>query len=163
MAWRSREAAKAYDRSYRAANREKLARRDRAYRKANKEKIATYMRAYHKANKAKLADDRRALYTAKPHLRFAKMLWHHYRITREEWGELLISQAGRCAICTTALNPHGRNLATDHDHKTGAVRGILCVKCNITLHALDSWPHAAAALAYLEKHGKRKKLKVVRN
>ena len=123
---------------------------------------SAYNRAYYKANKAKLANDRRALYEAKPHLRFAKMLWHHYRITREEWGDLLISQAGRCAICAVALNPNGRNLATDHSHKTGEVRGILCVKCNIALHALDSWPHLKRAVAYLEKWETRRIVKIVR-
>jgi hypothetical protein len=35
-------------------------------------------------------------------------------------------QAGRCAMCGN-LEP----LRTDHDHKTGLVRGLLCHSCNV--------------------------------
>lgn len=35
-------------------------------------------------------------------------------------------QAGRCAVCAYALG----ELVTDHDHRTGLVRGLLCRSCN---------------------------------
>lgn len=37
-------------------------------------------------------------------------------------------QGGRCAICRN--RPASIRFAVDHDHKTGAVRGILCKRCN---------------------------------
>lgn len=51
-----------------------------------------------------------------------------YGITAEEYAELLDKQGGRCAICRCV--PRSIRLAVDHDHKTGAVRGLLCKRCN---------------------------------
>ena len=37
-------------------------------------------------------------------------------------------QGGACAICQVRPAEH-----VDHDHETGAVRGILCFTCNVGL------------------------------
>jgi hypothetical protein len=42
----------------------------------------------------------------------------------------LAAQGGGCAICGYRPKPGGRRLNIDHDHKTGAVRGLLCARCN---------------------------------
>lgn len=42
---------------------------------------------------------------------------------------MLALQNGVCAICANTCNT-GRNLAIDHNHETGAIRGLLCTKCN---------------------------------
>lgn len=47
---------------------------------------------------------------------------------------LFAEQAGGCAICGNP--PKTRRLHIDHDHKTDAVRGLLCFRCN---NALPSW------------------------
>ena len=54
-----------------------------------------------------------------------------YGITLDIKEELLKSQGGHCALCPTK-KPGGRNNKwhTDHCHETGAIRGILCDKCN---------------------------------
>lgn len=44
---------------------------------------------------------------------------------------MLAEQAGGCAIC--GAEPKTRRLHVDHDHKTGAVRGLLCYRCNRAL------------------------------
>lgn len=41
---------------------------------------------------------------------------------------MLEHQGGRCAICLS--EPKTTPYAVDHDHKTGAIRGILCMWCN---------------------------------
>ena len=61
-------------------------------------------------------------------------LVRRFGITLEEYGALLESQQGRCAICGTD-KPNGRwnTFHVDHCHKTGAIRGLLCHGCNAAL------------------------------
>lgn len=55
-----------------------------------------------------------------------------YGITSEDYDALLEFQGGRCAICRKP--PRKKRLVVDHDHRTGAVRGLLCpVACNYKL------------------------------
>jgi len=58
------------------------------------------------------------------------MLRYTYGITQEKYEELLAAQDGGCAICGKTSEEEGRNLAVDHDHKTGEIFGILCAMCN---------------------------------
>lgn len=52
-----------------------------------------------------------------------------YGITVDAWDELLMAQAGRCAVCLEPmLDPH-----VDHDHSDGRIRGLLCSPCNTGL------------------------------
>lgn len=55
-------------------------------------------------------------------------LRRNYGIGLDEYNEMLEKQGGRCAICL--CRPRTRNLAVDHDHLTGALRGLLCGRCN---------------------------------
>ena len=63
---------------------------------------------------------------------------------------LLNLQDGRCAICRKGQLT--KMLALDHDHKTGAVRGYLCQRCNHDLlgAAYDNVDILRAAVRYLE-------------
>lgn len=64
---------------------------------------------------------------------------------------MLARQDGRCAICRTTF-PGGRwgHFHVDHEHETGAVRGLLCTVCNIGLGYFDdSADRLAQAAAYL--------------
>ena len=73
-----------------------------------------------------------------------------YGITIDQFEARLAAQGGVCAICRGLPAP-GRQFHVDHDHTTGAIRGILCQKCNGGLGAFgDTAAGLRVALAYLE-------------
>jgi hypothetical protein len=63
-------------------------------------------------------------------------LKHRYNMSLEEYNTLLIKQRGVCAICKepeTSIDPRNKRkriLSVDHNHKSGKVRGLLCILCN---------------------------------
>lgn len=61
----------------------------------------------------------------------------HYGITLEDYEELLDEQDNRCTICDIHEDELTKSLVVDHDHKTGKVRGLLCLKCNTILGQAD--------------------------
>lgn len=78
-------------------------------------------------------------------------LKRNYGLTRQEHTAMLEKQNHACAICdksfgnTKADKPH-----VDHDHTTGAVRGLLCQRCNLMLgHSLDNPETLLRAVSYL--------------
>ena len=58
-----------------------------------------------------------------------------YDLTEDEVTKLVVRQDGQCAICRSAPAIH-----IDHDHETGAVRGMLCFRCNAALGQLGDDP-----------------------
>jgi hypothetical protein len=76
-----------------------------------------------------------------------------YNITSGGFDALLLKQHGCCAVCLTD-EPGGKckQWQIDHDHTTGIVRGLLCVRCNVGLgHFSDDVAMLKAAIAYLKK------------
>lgn len=79
-------------------------------------------------------------------------------IEPHEYDALIDAQDGCCAICkglciTKTDTGIQKSLAVDHDHETGAVRGLLCARCNTAIGLLEDDPaRIAAALAYLASH-----------
>lgn len=66
---------------------------------------------------------------------------------------LLAEQDGTCALCErTTADKTGRPLHVDHDHETGAIRGLLCSDHNTGLGKLgDNAAGLQAALDYLDR------------
>jgi hypothetical protein len=66
----------------------------------------------------------------------------NYGITPEYYRALLLAQNGVCALCgepeTQTLKGTLISLSVDHDHKTGKVRGLLCIRCNRGLHYIET-------------------------
>lgn len=56
--------------------------------------------------------------------------------TPEMYAELREKQGGVCAICKRT-NKTTRQLAVDHDHTTGKIRGLLCQRCNTFLGQIE--------------------------
>lgn len=65
--------------------------------------------------------------------------------------DMLQKQDGKCAICKSPdFAPRGPNV--DHDHETGEIRGLLCMKCNVGIGMFaDSTEVMESAIAYLRK------------
>ena len=57
-----------------------------------------------------------------------KKVKSRYGITMDEFDVMKNNQGGVCAICNGKNND--RDLAVDHCHTTGKVRGLLCGNCN---------------------------------
>ena len=112
--------------------------RQRRYERANREKNRERMRRWRAANY------------------FHRVQGQNHGKTRAEIHAIAVQQGG-CAICKK--KPTGLHLwHGDHDHKTGAFRGVLCRKCNIGLgHFKDNVKFLREAIYYLESHAHRRK------
>lgn len=79
-----------------------------------------------------------------------KQLRKDFGIGLETYCEMLRDQNGVCKICFQPPS-HGRiYLSVDHDHKTGAIRGLLCNECNFAIaHLKDSLFNLESAFLYL--------------
>ena len=122
------------------------AERTKQWRKNNPEKTKAINRKYNAKRWANHKDK----------LRLTNRGYHlkrNYGISIEHYEQLLENQGGVCAVCGTSNwggaygKPH-----VDHDHTTGVVRGILCVRCNVAIGLMDDSPDRALEIvSYLRK------------
>lgn len=93
--------------------------------------------------------------TSRSRLARDKRLQAQFNITADEWDKILKFQGGVCAICKQKTTRTGKNagkpkpLNTDHDHKTGLTRGILCSGCNRRIPEWMTREWLELALAYI--------------
>jgi hypothetical protein len=59
-----------------------------------------------------------------------KYLQRVYGITEKQYNQILKNQGDECAICFKPRLAEKKSFAVDHDHKTRAIRGLLCSFCN---------------------------------
>lgn len=114
----------------------------------NAKRRAWYQKNIHRARQCDRAYKRRnPIKMAQRRLKF------YYGLTIQGYDEIWIEQLGLCAICHQRLPnqpPSGTGGVVDHNHVTGAVRGLLCRKCNSGLGLLgDSAQNIKSALSYL--------------
>lgn len=77
--------------------------------------------------------------------------YKRHGLSVKEQRRMRIKAGGCCAICNKHESKCKRQHAIDHCHKTGAIRGILCAKCNIGLGYFgDSLEGINRAVRYLE-------------
>src|SRR6266542_3916535 len=91
--------------------------RVRAWQRANPQRV----KAWAEKNR-----DKRLKKLREIHLR------NKFKLTVEEYDAILHTQDGVCALCECPSTP-GISLHVDHDHGTGEIRGLLCVRCNNAL------------------------------
>lgn len=112
---------KKHNKEWQQRNREKANEHSKAHYHRNKDRVNKRCKDYYHNNTDKIKNTR---------------LLSRFGITLTQYNEMLVNQNHACTICKkpeTALDHRSskvRDLAVDHCHKTGKVRGLLCGKCN---------------------------------
>lgn len=85
--------------------------------------------------------------------------WRSFGVDADRYQEMLREQSGVCAICEQPerspdkASGKTKDLAIDHNHKTGAVRALLCSNCNRGLGLFDdNLELLSKAINYLARH-----------
>ena len=108
--------------------------KNREYKEKNKERILNAHRIYNAEHKKEIRE---------------KRIRELYNMSSETYIALFDSQNGKCAICGLYSKI---DLAVDHDHKTGKIRGLLCKSCNLSLgHAKDNIDVLEKMILYLKR------------
>ena len=68
-----------------------------------------------------------------------------YGLTPEQVDAMYAAQNGQCAVCKKAIE----KFHIDHNHNTGAVRGLLCHRCNVRIGGWDDGEWLSSALRYM--------------
>lgn len=91
-------------------------------------------------------------YLSHPEIRFNQRM-KQLGITSNDYFDMLKSQNYKCAICDSEIGDKaGNRLYVDHNHKTGKVRGLLCMNCNFAIGQFqDDVNLLKRAIEYLEK------------
>lgn len=69
--------------------------------------------------------------------RRAGLLWLKYRLTLDDYNQMLENQNYSCALCYIEASKFNKPLHVDHCHTSGRVRGLLCPQCNWYLGKID--------------------------
>ena len=121
--------------------------RQKVYCADHREERLIQRRAWYASNK-----DSARLYNSRRKAKYPDY-WRLYKhgVSQDAYAAMLAGQGNRCAACgTTEWGERGPHI--DHDHETGTVRGILCLKCNLAAGLLGDSPTRARELAeYLER------------
>ena len=155
--WRARQAdhLREYEKSPKRREKQNEARRRKLSKNPEaRQKAAERSKAYYyahrddpewraKANSRERSADDRRKYTLKS----------RYKMTPEDYAALVEAQNGVCAICSREPTEKEGKLGVDHNHKTGAVRQLLCRYCNHLVDILeDKGELVLRAYQYIARH-----------
>jgi hypothetical protein len=143
-------------------------------RRRNCDSCRNYLIEYNRKNREHLLEMRRFLYHTDPEQKRRKAnaqamrekrtnpirkrnLWknhifRNYGLSLESYDKMLTLQGNKCAICEKSfseIKEFWNRPCVDHCHRTNKVRGILCKKCNISLHYVENFLYLEAAQRYL--------------
>lgn len=139
-AWRAR--ARQVMRRQREHRRDEINAQKRERYAADPERHRAYVKRYAQAN---------------PEATMDKQYQRYYGLTLSEYEAMVAARGGLCDIChrPESMTQRGKvkRLSVDHDHDTGAVRGLLCSACNRALGFFgDDVTRVADAATYLAAH-----------
>jgi hypothetical protein len=121
---------------------------------ANREREIARVKAWQQANAGRVNDVQRRR-RERPEVKAQQRDAHlrrKFQMTSEQYGEMLAAQGGVCAVCCGGPKL-GKSLHVDHNHDTGAVRGLVCFSCNSALGNLhEDEARISALLTYLITH-----------
>ena len=127
----------------------------------NKELRKKYLKEYYKNNHdmpeyKEKKNTYRKKYAMKPEKKIADYktyLLRTYGITLEQYNQMLEEQEGKCKICGKHHSESKKRMAVDHNHETGAIRGLLCTNCNTGIGLfLDNPTLIENAINYLKEY-----------
>ena len=109
-------------------------------------RCAECTRKWHRENLRTNADTQRSSLGA--------MLRFHHDVSLAQWDSMLAKQKGACAICghvpDGSRGKRDKRLQVDHCHRTGAIRSILCLQCNLLIgHAQECPDRLIKAAEYV--------------
>lgn len=109
--------------------------RNKAWKRENKERHLLNVRAWQKLNPTKVKNSR---------------IKRRYGVTLGQYSSMWAAQGGKCMICES----RSKKLVIDHNHQTGAIRGLLCSECNSAIGFFgDRMELLNRAVAYLRGRG----------
>lgn len=142
---RAGECNRCYYEAFRQKNRDKLRAYAKQYRAIHADKARAARRKHYVENREKGCEANKSWYHRSG---FWLRREQRYGITRDKWLAMYEAQGGKCRICADAITVS--RAATDHDHQTGKVRGLLCSRCNSMLgHSRDRKDILESAIRYL--------------
>lgn len=105
-------------------------------------------------------EKRRRRYRSDPTIRknIRRQQLKSFGITPERYDQILAIQNGGCSICDRRdpANKKWKYFAVDHDHQTGAVRGLLCARCNFLIgKCRENTSIISSAVRYLGRNQRR--------
>ena len=149
-----------YNKNYYEKNKDKMREYKQQYYLINKEHIRAKSREYYRKNKNRILQ--RVL--KYQHKRYSEDLNYRekikkrrlkkwYNLTPDDLNLLLERQQYICPICKKSLAL--LDIAIDHNHQTGKIRGLLHRNCNLGIGLLNDTPeYAYNAYIYLKESGK---------
>lgn len=87
-----------------------------------------------------------------PEVKREWMLKKKYGMTIADYNKKLEEQGNCCAICNKNTNLPDESFHVDHNHATGAIRGLLCQRCNLRLGFIEDADFYGKAMDYLNAY-----------
>jgi hypothetical protein len=105
----------------------------------NREREIARVRMWQRANPERLKASRERNREGRNRKMREIHLRNKFGLTPAEYEGILAAQGGVCALCNRRPTPR-ISLHVDHDHGTGEIRGLLCMRCNNALGLFREGP-----------------------
>lgn len=123
------------------------------FKEMNPEAVKQHGKNYYTKHKVKILQHSKLKYMVERDKIRSKTIAKTYGITVEQYDDMFKRQGEKCAICGIHQKDLIKRLFIDHDHKSGKIRELLCIKCNGGLGMFeDDIGLLKKALIYLTRH-----------